>query len=173
MDAAWIGVVGTLLGTVLGGTLAFLVARWQAQREDRYRFAPDRRAVYVRYAAESRTLEYRVAHEVQLRTDLLGRVGPGDNTGPVLSRAPDISPFITACQEAQFVATPAVGQVAISLRDAVLEMMDQLWTSGQPIDLSAWSDNRFSDTGLAIEAVRTARADFIKAAKTELGLPSS
>ena len=68
MDAAWVGVFGTLLGTVVGALGAFLIARWQAHRDDRFRYALDKRQLYARFISEA--TDYR--HDLGL-TRLRGR----------------------------------------------------------------------------------------------------
>jgi hypothetical protein len=68
VDAAWVGVFGTLLGTVVGALGAFLIARWQAHRDDRFRYALDKRQLYARFISEA--TDYR--HDLGL-TRLRGR----------------------------------------------------------------------------------------------------
>src|SRR5437868_251970 len=51
VDAAWIGLIGTAIGTVLGSGLAWLGSRSQWAREQSVRWHSDRRAVYSEFLA--------------------------------------------------------------------------------------------------------------------------
>jgi hypothetical protein len=52
---AWIGVVGTLLGTIVGAAVTFLIERDRRRNEDRHRFAEVKRSLYADYYRETQS----------------------------------------------------------------------------------------------------------------------
>lgn len=49
MDVAWIGVIGTAAGTILGGGLSWLANRTEWSRQESVRWHDDRRAAYTEF----------------------------------------------------------------------------------------------------------------------------
>jgi hypothetical protein len=57
VDAAWIGVLGALGGTLVGGALATWRDFWQWRREEAVRWHPVRDEAYVRFVRASEDYE--------------------------------------------------------------------------------------------------------------------
>lgn len=49
MDVAWIGVIGTAAGTILGGSVSWLASRSEWSRQESVRWHDDRRAAYTEF----------------------------------------------------------------------------------------------------------------------------
>jgi hypothetical protein len=61
MDA-WIGVIGTLLGTVVGAGVTFIIERDRRRHEDRHRFAETKRSLYGDFYRETSEVGDRDGH---------------------------------------------------------------------------------------------------------------
>jgi hypothetical protein len=115
MDA-WVGVVGTLLGTIVGAGATFFIERWRANRDDRFRFAPDKRVLYARLIAEARAYLRKVAYGRKRGIMARRLLASGGIEEMTLGEVPQLFEFTAAREEVSWLA-PA----------GVVDAMDQLY----------------------------------------------
>jgi uncharacterized membrane protein YccC len=79
VDAAWVGVVGTLLGTVVGAGLTFLIDRDKRRHEDRHRFDETKRTLYEDLFREGRSAGMDLVERVhELQRVFEGKMEPSE-----------------------------------------------------------------------------------------------
>jgi hypothetical protein len=163
MDAAWIGVVGTLLGAVLGFGAMYVAERSRRGDELADRFLAERRSAYGRLLAASTRVEQgfhdRIA-DLELRRqrpDLSLRIRP----------KPDLSDVDQAVAEIGLIAPheiePRAAMLSLTLRSLgfAVDLIEDVDTEDAQTDLRTATGN-----------VHDARRDFLTAAKADLDLPS-
>jgi len=153
---AWVGVIGTLLGAIVGAGGTFLIERWRARREDRQRFTADRRMTYGRLLisldSASRAIDLMLAEPLDAeRGDVL--------TSPA-------SAAMDAFGEIELIGTEPVRSAAIRLREALSNMLEAALQPG--------AASSFAMPGgpylVAYDAFHERRSDFLEACRQELGL---
>jgi hypothetical protein len=163
MDAAWIGLVGALLGGILGFGGIYVMERSRRGYELADRFLAERRGAYGRLLAASSAVEQafndRTA-DLELRRerpDLSVRVRP----------KPDLSAVDQAVAEIGLVAPYEVEMRAAALSQSLRSL-------GFAVDLIGDVDTGDSQTDLRTASgnVHDTRREFLIAAKADLDLPS-
>jgi hypothetical protein len=154
-DPSRVGVAGTLLGGVLGFATAFTIERYRRRHEDAHRFEQERRAVYVRL------LEAVAEAEEIIRSRRvpawIKREHPELN--PEMPDRPDLKAVDLLADEVEILAPFRVYAAATLLRMALSQLDDGVGEGDQE-----W----FKRSG----ELTSARSDFLKRAKADLGTPT-
>lgn len=154
-DPSRVGVAGTLLGGVLGFATAFTIERYRRRHEDAHRFEQERRAVYVRLLEAVAVAEEVIrSRHVSVR---IKRAHPELN--PEMPDRPDLKAVDLLADEVEILAPFRVYAGATLLKMALSQLDYRVGEEDEE-----WN-KRSSE-------LISARSDFLKRAKADLGTPT-
>jgi hypothetical protein len=163
MSAAWVGLIGTAVGVVLGGGISALIDRARWRREQRVRWHDDRRRVYARlllvadeYKSETgRLIMARLAESEATRTEAFAQLGELQDT------------MRSLVYEVRLLAAAEVREATDRLDNALVELFSaQFGVTPRNVDEPA----RRSQQEKAWREYHAAFEDLQAAARREIGL---